>query len=73
MVKIFQEKGVFCLQMMGFFFQYDLGIVKMFSWCQGVVTLRKVNVTLGKVHTTLATVHVTLNKVHTSLCDTCDT
>jgi hypothetical protein len=42
----------------------------MFSWCQGVATLSKVNVTLGKVHMTLATVHVTLNKVHTSLCDT---
>jgi hypothetical protein len=54
MVKIPSKRHVFGFQMMGFFLQNDLGIMKnVLSWCQGVVTLSKVHATLSKVHTNL--------------------
>jgi hypothetical protein len=68
MVKIPSKRHVSGFQMMGFFLQNDLGIMKnVLSWCQGVATLSKVHATLSKVHTTLDEVHATLSKVHTTL------
>jgi hypothetical protein len=60
MVKIPSKRHVFDFQMMGFFLQNDLGIMKnVLSWCQGVATLSKVHISLDEVHATLSKVHTT--------------